>query len=174
MLPRPSPLEAKDSRLKPGDCFLELRQLNSQWKHKQEITCRANKNPNEPTNEAWLSLAWLGCNMSHSSCVGRARTSRAAWTPRDKGNCFAVFIPPLSVMFTRCCPCPSASAHLRELRATQLTHCHGTEVWLSCLFYALRYLYADVSDPSTGAAEPSSGLKTLDFRAKSPAGNMSH
>lgn len=29
--------------------------------------------------------------MSHSSYVGRARTSRAAWTPGDKGKGFTVF-----------------------------------------------------------------------------------
>lgn len=55
--------------------------------------------------------------MSHSSCVGRARTPRAAWTPRDKGKCFAVFVhpssprpKPCSYPVLQCCPRSSHQA----------------------------------------------------------------
>lgn len=62
----------------------------------------------------WVTREWaasvssgtLSCNMSHSSCVGRAWTPRAAWTPRDKGKCFAVFVhpsilPPKTLLLSR-------------------------------------------------------------------------
>lgn len=49
--------------------------------------------------------------MSHSSCVGRARTSRAAWTPRDKGKCFAVFVTSHSPVLSLSIPSsPSVAA----------------------------------------------------------------
>lgn len=111
MLPSPFKQMTVNSSQDPAfqSCGNSIASENKNRKLRVELI----KNPNEPTNEAWLSLAWLGCNMSHSSCVGRARTSRAAWTPRDKGNCFAVFIP-LSVMsnpvFVSIRFCPSERA----------------------------------------------------------------